>query len=178
MKAQKSGIRTAARRWQIVVPAVALLCAAGASAGTPAPAGANDRLKVPRFVSLRFKTVNVRKGPATRYPIKWVFKKQGLPVEVIRDLDNWRLIRDRRGSAGWVHVRNLTSRRSVVVTVRRNSLHRNPGTKSPVVARLGQGVVARLDTCRGAWCRVRVQNVSGWLLRRQVWGVYAKEKFE
>ena len=54
-----------------------------------------SKLKVPRFVSLRFGTVYLRTGPGRKYPIDWVYKRRGLPVEVIRDFDTWRRVRDR-----------------------------------------------------------------------------------
>ena len=40
----------------------------------------NSGLSIPRFVSLKSDKVFVRTGPALRYPIKWVFIKEGLPV--------------------------------------------------------------------------------------------------
>ena len=83
------------------------------------PAGAGPamaaKLKVPRFVSLRFDTVNLRAGPGTQYPIDWVYKRRGLPVEVIRDLDTWRQVRDRWGTVGWIHLSNLSGRRTVLI---------------------------------------------------------------
>ncbi len=39
-------------------------------------------LKLPRFVSLRTEEVNVRAGPGVRYPVKWVFVRRNLPVEI------------------------------------------------------------------------------------------------
>ena len=55
-------------------------------------------LPLPRFVSLKSDRVNVRKGPGTNYPIAWVFSRAGLPVEVIREFENWRQIRDSEGA--------------------------------------------------------------------------------
>ena len=40
-------------------------------------------LPLPRFVSVRAEPVNVRSGPGERYPVLWVLKKRGMPVQVI-----------------------------------------------------------------------------------------------
>ena len=51
-------------------------------------------LKIPRFVSLKKNKVFVRTGPALRYPIKWVYKRNGLPVEIVKEFDTWRKVKD------------------------------------------------------------------------------------
>src|SRR6266404_7272510 len=50
-------------------------------------------LPLPRFASLRSDEVNVRTGPGTRYPVDWVFKRKGMPVEIVAEYENWRKIR-------------------------------------------------------------------------------------
>ena len=69
--------------------------------GTPPPAGASG-LPVPRFVSLKSDRVNLRQGPGTEYPTAWVFRRAGLPVEVIKEFESWRQVRDAEGTTGWV----------------------------------------------------------------------------
>jgi len=51
-------------------------------------------LPIPRFVSLRSNEVNLRTGPGLTYPIDWIYKRDGMPVEVIQEFDTWRKIRD------------------------------------------------------------------------------------
>ena len=51
-------------------------------------------LPLPRFVSLRSAEVNMRAGPSVRYPVEWVYRRAGLPVEVIAEFDTWRKVRD------------------------------------------------------------------------------------
>ena len=78
--------------------------------------GKETGLRVPRFVSMNSSKVNVRAGPGTRYPIKWVFQRKTLPVQIIAESDTWRKIRDFEGIEGWVHQRMLSGRRRAVVT--------------------------------------------------------------
>ena len=48
-----------------------------------APAAAQDR-EVPYWASLRVDEVNMRVGPSAEYKIAWVYRRQGLPVRVVR----------------------------------------------------------------------------------------------
>ena len=87
--------------------------------------GDKDALtQVQRFVSLRADEVNVRAGPGVRYPVKWVFVRKLMPVEVIAEFDTWRKIRDWEGAEGWVHRAMLSGRRSIVVTGKVATLRR------------------------------------------------------
>ena len=65
-------------------------------------------LPIPRFASLKSDEVNVRTGPGSRYPIDWVFKRKGMPVEIVAEFENWRKIRDWQGAGGWVYQGLLT----------------------------------------------------------------------
>ena len=63
--------------------------------------GSVTGLPLPRFVSLRTDEVNLRTGPGMQYPIEWLYKRRGLPVEVEREFDVWRLVVDPDGVKGW-----------------------------------------------------------------------------
>ena len=65
-------------RCAVLVLLVALIALLAGLAGQPGQA-AED---LPHFASLRADRVNVRTGPGVRYPIVWVFVRQGLPVEI------------------------------------------------------------------------------------------------
>ena len=92
----------------------------------------------------------MRAGPGTRYPIDWVYKRRDLPVEIEREFEVWRLVKDPDGTKGWVHQATLTGRR----TLRR---HRRGArcccasrttTRRPV-AELKPGVIGRISLLRG-----------------------------
>ena len=146
------------------------------------PAGAGPamaaKLKVPRFVSLRFDTVNLRAGPGTQYPIEWVYKRRGLPVEVIRDLDTWRQVRDRWGTVGWIHLSNLSGRRTVLIDPQTVILRKQPEDRARAVAKAEPGAIAKLEKCAAAWCRIAADGHGGWVRRAAVWGVYEKDNGE
>lgn len=175
--------RRAARAATILLSAALALAAidrpAGAQTGTEEKAAAIEGrtgLPLPRFVSLRAVEVNLRTGPGMRYPIDWVYRRQGMPVEVIDEFETWRRIRDFEGTMGWVHQSMLEGHRSVLVTAVDQTLRRAPESKARAVARLEQGVVAKLVGCDGPWCQVEVEGFAGWLERAGVFGLYPDEK--
>jgi SH3-like domain-containing protein len=144
------------------------------------PAGAADEeaggLKVPRFVSLHADKINLRTGPGRRYPIEWVLTRKDMPVEIIAQFENWRRIREWDGTTGWVQQHMVTGKRFVIVDKGGDRpLHREPAATSVVIARAEPGVIARLAECRGAWCQIDTGDVSGWMRRDDLWGVYPGE---
>ncbi|WP_077806816.1 SH3 domain-containing protein [Neoasaia chiangmaiensis] len=81
----------------------------------PQDKGTNTGLPLPRFAAMRADKVYLRKGPGQRYPIEWVYHRRGLPVEVEREFDVWRLIEDSDGTKGWVHQATLVGQRTFVI---------------------------------------------------------------
>jgi SH3-like domain-containing protein len=152
-----------------------LLAALGLMAPLASAAENESGQRLPRFVSLRSDQVNLRVGPGENYPIEWVLTRKEMPVEIIRQFENWRMIRDWQGTEGWVHERMVSGKRGVVVKGGTRALHRQPSPVSPVVARAEPGVIARLLECRADWCRVETGDISGWLQRGDIWGVYPDE---
>ena len=146
------------------------LGASSASAGEAEPSE-----KLPRFVSLRSDQVNLRVGPGENYPIQWVLTRKEMPVEIVKEFEHWRMIHDWQGTEGWVHERMVTGKRSVVIKGSIRALRRQPDLAADVVARAEPGVCAHLIECRGAWCRVEAADITGWVQRIEIWGVYLDE---
>lgn len=132
-------------------------------------------LPIPRFASLKSDEVNVRTGPGPRYPVDWVFKRKGMPVEIVAEFENWRKIRDWQGASGWVYQGLLTGKRSFIIPNKMASLHKTPAAAAEVVAKLEPEVMGEIRSCSGEWCRVRASGISGWLERTDIWGVYKSE---
>lgn len=134
-------------------------------------------LPVPRFVTLAADEVNLRTGPGIRYPIRLVIRKEGLPVEIIREFDVWRQVRDYEGDEGWVHKSMLSGRRAVMIRGQVQTLLKNREPAASPVVKLEPGVLGALEKCRGDWCQLKVASYSGWLNRANIWGVYPHENF-
>ncbi len=144
------------------------------------PAGAQSELapKLPRFVSLRSNRVNLRVGPGETYPIEWVLTRKDMPVEIVKEFQNWRLIRGWHDTKGWILDRMVTAKRDVVIDGAVRALHRRPDPASELVARAEPGVVARLIELQGPWCRIEAGGYTGWVLRTEVWGVLPDETLQ
>ncbi len=95
--------------------------AAAAAAMAPGPAvAAGDQsegsgLPLPRFASLKSDHVNVRGGPNKDHDVAWIYTRPALPVEITAEFENWRKIRDRDGSEGWVYHTLLSGKRTAFV---------------------------------------------------------------
>jgi SH3-like domain-containing protein len=132
-------------------------------------------LPLPRFVSLKSSEVNLRTGPGKRYPIDWIYRRRGLPVEVIDEFEDWRRVRDHDGTVGWVHRFMLVSRRTVLVTGETRTLRRKPEPAATGLVYLEAGVIADLRDCRRAWCQIEAQGFDGWLHRSEFFGANADD---
>ncbi|MBV8776140.1 MAG: hypothetical protein JO032_15735 [Alphaproteobacteria bacterium] len=164
----------ARRRWVRAVAGLALALALAIRFDAACAAGGGDAV-LPRFASLHSDKVNLRAGPGDRYPVQWVYMRKDWPVEVIGQFDHWRRVRDWEGTEGWVHEKMVGGKREVVINGRIRGLRAEPDLGAGLVARAEPGVVARLDECRGDWCRIAAGNVTGWVERSDVWGVYPNE---
>ena len=141
--------------------------------------GTATGLPLPRFVSLRADEVNLRVGPGDQYPILWVYHRVGLPVEILREYDVWRLVIDSDGTKGWMHEATLVGTRHFVINGQQPvTLYRQPVGGSNPAATLMPGVVGLIERCNppSDWCRVRAGHTGGWLKRTEFWGVLPGEK--
>jgi SH3-like domain-containing protein len=137
-------------------------------------------LPLPRFVSLRAGEVNLRTGPGVQYPVEWVYRKSGLPLEVIAEYKTWRKVSDWQGSQGWVHQTMLSSNRTFIVTGRTRTLLSKKALDSRPIAQLQANVTGQIISCPAntEFCHVEVEGFEGWLARGDFWGVLKGENFE
>jgi SH3-like domain-containing protein len=153
-------------------------CPAAAKPADNPHIGSSTCLPIPRFVSLRADAVNLRVGPGDQYPIQWVYHRAGLPVEVLREFDVWRLVVDADGTEGWMHEATLVGARHFVINASSPvTLFRSPSDQSNPAAQLMPGVIGLILRCDAgaAWCRVRVDHIGGWLERADFWGTFPAE---
>ena len=135
-------------------------------------------LALPRFVALRFNQVNARSGQGTRYPIEWVYRQQFAPVEVIAEFEIWRKIKDWQGSESWVHKTNLVGKRHVrVIAPGENNVYAKDDYKAKVIAKVEDEVVGEIKKCPvdNSFCLIKFGNITGWLPRQNLYGIYPDE---
>ncbi len=150
----------------------------------PPPSVAGSGLPVPRFVSLKSDRVNMRNGPGTEYPTGWVYRRAGLPVEVIREFESWRQVRDSDGASGWILQSFLSGRRTALIEpwevkqgqpVPEVELRASDSRGARPVVKIEAGVIAHVHSCDGKWCHVTVETYRGYIEQKRLWGVYDGE---
>ncbi|MEM6664539.1 MAG: SH3 domain-containing protein [Pseudomonadota bacterium] len=147
----------------------------------PAPMARADEvgpvtnLPIPRYVSLRSSEINVRRGPGLDYRKDWVYRRAGLPVQVIEEYGDWRRIVDKDEAGGWVYHAMITGRRTVLITADTVFFREDPTETAAATAQAESGVVARLGQCVENWCEVEAEGHEGWVPKAAIWGVTAAE---
>jgi SH3-like domain-containing protein len=137
------------------------------------------KLPLPRFVSITTKEGYVRTGPGLRYPIKWIYKREGIPLEIILEYEVWRKIRDYDGQTGWIHQTLLSGKRTGVIMGKENiNIFQKPRVDSRLAAKVQPGAIIDLDACITGWCKVKAGGYSGWAERKNIWGIYESEDFD
>ncbi|MFV0298420.1 MAG: SH3 domain-containing protein [Hyphomicrobiaceae bacterium] len=154
------------------------------SAGPRPPASVGSGLPLPRFVSLKSNRVHARKGPGLDQKVMWVYRRAGLPLEVLREYDGWRQVRDSDGAVSWVAQALVSGRRTALVLPWESKksgpkpkipLRANESNSGKPVAILEAGVLANIRECDTAWCYVSVGDFLGSVPQKSWWGVYPGE---
>jgi SH3-like domain-containing protein len=98
-------------------------------------------------------------------------------VEVEREYDVWRYVRDAEGVQGWVHQVTLSDRRTFMIQNQDATLRGAANDTAAPVAVLKAGVIGRLRECDAGskWCEVQVGGYKGYLRRDQLWGLLPDE---
>ncbi len=161
----------------LAAPALAQEATQAANAPATAPLfGPETNLPLPRFVSLKAKESNVRRGPSLSHRIDWVFQRRNMPLQVIAEYGHWRRVVDRDGQGGWVHYTMLSGVRTVIIDRDMTALRAKPDAASHERAVLEAGVIARLGTCAAGWCELNAAGYRGWAPQDGLWGTVPGEE--
>jgi len=121
------------------------------------------------FLMLKNNKVNVRYGPSFDYPIKYIYKKIQLPVQLIDKKENFRRIIDHKKNSGWIHISQLRKSKSFITTSSK-ILFKKPTKYSKPLAKLESGRLLLIKKCEKNWCYVYTDKFSGWINKENVWG--------
>jgi SH3-like domain-containing protein len=128
------------------------------------------------YASIRRDEAFLREGPSYAHKVLWVYRRRFYPVMVIGSFDAWRHVKDPDGTVGWMHHTQLSDVRSVLF-INQASLRATAVPTSKIVAFVQVGVVAKLKACKLDRCEVEASDVDGWVDKKKIWGVDAREAF-
>ena len=121
------------------------------------------------FLSLKKNKVNVRYGPSFESPVKFIYNKIDLPIKLIDKKENWRRILDVKNNSGWIHSSQLKQINSII-TLSDKILFKRPTIFSKPIAKIKKGRVLIIQNCQTNWCKIKTNNIKGWIQRKNLWG--------
>ena len=122
------------------------------------------------FLSLRNDKVNLRQGPSFEYPIKLIYKKKYLPVIIVDRLETWRQIKDFENNSGWIHISQLSKKKSAINIKNGTLIYKKPTIFSKPIAKLENGRLMIVKKCKIKWCKVTSGKYGGWIKLEYLWG--------
>ena len=122
------------------------------------------------FLSLKNTEVNLRQGPSFEYPIKLIYKKKYLPVVILDKSGTWRKIIDFKKNSGWIHISQLSKKKSAINTKNNSVLYKKSTIYSKPVATLEIGRLVLIEKCKVKWCKITTGDFKGWVFKSSLWG--------
>lgn len=123
------------------------------------------------IASIKASQSNIRSGPGVTYPIKFSYNVRYVPVHVVSKYDNWNEIIDYEGDRGWINQNLLSSKQTVIIKTPKTlvNLYSAATTKSRILLKLENKVIAKLIGCKKSWCKIEIADKEGWIEQRDIW---------
>ncbi|WP_420140373.1 SH3 domain-containing protein [Sphingomonas sp.] len=153
------------------LPALALL------AFLASPVAAQERA-VPYWASIAAGKAMMRTGPERTYPGIWLYQRRDLPVRVLQVMGAWRRVQEQDGTTGWMLATLLSARRTGIVTGGIQPIREEASPDARLLWRAEPGVIGRIETCDGRWCRVAIADRRGFIEQAVLWGIEPGETIE
>jgi len=123
-----------------------------------------------KFLSLKNNEVNLRQGPSFEYPIKLTYKKKYLPIMILDKSETWRQIKDFENNSGWIHISQLSKKKSAINIKNNSLLYKKPTIFSKPLAKLEIGRLVLIKKCKLKWCKITSGDYGGWIFKNTLWG--------
>ena len=123
-----------------------------------------------KFLSLKNNEVNLRLGPSFEYPIKLTYKKKYLPIVILDKSETWRKIIDFENNSGWIHISQLSKKKSAINRKNNSLLYKKPTIYSKPIAKLEVGRLVLIKKCKEKWCKITSGGYEGWIFNNVLWG--------
>ena len=122
------------------------------------------------FLTLKNIKVNLRQGPSFEYPIKLTYKKKYLPIMILDKFETWRQIKDFENNSGWIHISQLSRKKSGINIKNNSIIYKKPTIYSKPIAKLEVGRLVLIKKCKMKWCKITSGNFNGWIYKNFLWG--------
>ena len=123
-----------------------------------------------KFLSLKNNEVNLREGPSKDYPVKFVYNKKFLPVQILDSWDNWKKIKDFEDNSGWIHISLLSGKKTAINKLKNSIIFTYNTIYSKPLARVDKGRLLFIKKCKLQWCKVSSGEYTGWIQKKSLWG--------
>ena len=101
---------------------------------------------------------------------KSVYEKKYLPLVILDKSYTWRKIMDFENNLGWIHISQL-SKRKTALNIKNNSiLYKKSTIYSKPLAKLEIGRLVIIQKCKVKWCKIKSGKFSGWIFKNVLWG--------
>jgi len=126
---------------------------------------------IPRWEMTKSSQVNGRMAPSKEAPRQIQFQKSGLPLQVISETNDFRLVCDPKGRAYWVSANLLRpSNRAIIIGPEPVDLYQDQKQKSKIIARIKPQSLVRVAPCQEGVCKVTIDKKSGYVAQNRLWG--------
>jgi SH3-like domain-containing protein len=98
-----------------------------------------------------------------------------MPVEVIDEFEVWRKVKDYQGDIGWIHLSQLSRKRTLLTIKDGIVLFKDSTIYSKPIIKIGNLEAAAIKKCIPNWCLIEIQKYKGWIQTDHVWGLENKE---
>ena len=141
--------------------------------------GVETGFKIPRYVSLKTDEANLRIGSSKNYPIILKYTSKNFPLKIIDEYDVWRKIIDLENNVGWIHESLLKGERYGIINQPYDKpikIFKRP--KGKIYGTIGKNNIVKIKKCLNNWCSIKYKNYSGWINKKNLWGVDDNEKIK
>ncbi len=124
----------------------------------------------PKYASIKKEKAYSRHNASFDADIEWIYQKKNLPILITNEHGNWREIIDIYGDDTWMHISNISKKKTFINEEDQNLLKYKDNT-NVVNAFVKKGVVGKIINCDKIFCKVKVKSYKGWLEKKYLWGV-------
>ena len=84
--------------------------------------------------------------------------------------ETWRKIKDFENNSGWIHISQLSKKKSAININNNSLLYKKATIYSKPIAKLEIGRLVLVKKCKGKWCKITSGDYEGWIFKSSLWG--------